>query len=120
MLNFHVPLGWFRAANRRSSRSYNEKSDARPTELETKDAEGEVSPGKFASGDGDQNSEAERQPSRVVIFFRGVCRATSIGMFVALLLAVAPGFEPNIGPFQARLLDFIQWYGIPVSSALLI
>jgi hypothetical protein len=43
-----------------------------------------------------------------------------IGLFVTLVLAMVPGFEPDIGPFQTRLLDFIQWYGIPISSGILV
>jgi hypothetical protein len=57
---------------------------------------------------------------QMIIFFRGIARAAGIGLFVALILAAMPWFAPEIQPFQTRLIDFIQQYGIPICSALLV
>jgi hypothetical protein len=56
----------------------------------------------------------------MIAYFRGIARAGAIGLFIALVLALMPWFEPDIQPFQTRLIDFIQQYAIPVCSALLI
>jgi hypothetical protein len=58
--------------------------------------------------------------NRMIVFFRGIARACAVGLFVALVLAAMPWFEPDIQPFQTRLIDFIQQYAIPICSALLI
>jgi hypothetical protein len=42
------------------------------------------------------------------------------GLLVAVILAAIPWFEPDVQPFQTRLVDFVQQYAIPICSALLI
>ena len=68
----------------------------------------------------EQKERFEIRLNRMIIFFRGIARAGAVGLFVALVLAVTPWFEPDIQPFQTRLIDFIQQYAIPICSALLI
>ena len=72
-----------------------------------------------------QENKQKAQPSefgldRIFVFFCGVARAAAIGLFIALILAVIPWFEPDIQPFQTRLVHFVQHYAIPICSALLV
>lgn len=67
-----------------------------------------------------QMPPAEVGSDRIFVFFRGVARAGGIGLLVAVILAAMPWFEPDVQPFQTRLVDFVQQYAIPICSALLI
>jgi hypothetical protein len=119
MLNIHTPLRWFRDAIRRPSRSYRQNLENQRIGSESGSLKNDDESARFATEDGKENSEGETPPSRVLIFFRGICRATGIGFVVALVLAVVPAFDPDIAPFPDRLLHFIQSYGIPIASAIL-
>jgi hypothetical protein len=120
MLNIYTPLRWFRLTIQRASRLNGEKPDTLPIGAESEKLNNDDPPRQSASEAENADPQKKAQPSRLVIFFHGVCRAMFIGLFVTLVLAMVPGFEPDIGPFQTRLLDFIQWYGIPISSGILV
>jgi threonine/homoserine/homoserine lactone efflux protein len=62
----------------------------------------------------------EQQRDRISIFIRGAFLALLSGMIVSLVLALVPGFGPADHPFQTRLTELIQTYGIPTSSAILV
>jgi hypothetical protein len=98
---------------RRRSHSDSQKSDNPPNPSDTERSEDEDPP--------ENGIESPvREPSRIVIFFVGAFWAVAIGLFISLLLAVLPGFEPDIGAFPDRLLKITQAYGIPITSAILI
>jgi hypothetical protein len=118
MLNIRIPIRSVRTAVRRYSQLYKarrNKSEAL-SQAKSKDS--------MAADKGPLETEQEEGSGtlldRMIIFFRGIARAASIGLFVALVLAAMPWFAPEIQPFQTRLVDFIQQYAIPICSALLI
>jgi hypothetical protein len=113
MLNIHTPLSWFRAAVRRRFHSESQKSST-PRNRSDKESPKDEDPPENG------NESPVRRSSRIVIFFVGVLWAIAIGLFVSLLLAVVPSFEPDIGAFPDRLFNIIQAYGIPLTSAILI
>jgi threonine/homoserine/homoserine lactone efflux protein len=70
--------------------------------------------------DPNDNPEEELKPSWISIFFRGIFLAFLSGLFVSLVLALIPGFVPGDQPFQAKVTELIQTYGLPTSSAILV
>ena len=118
MLNIHIPIRSVRAAVQRCSQLYkSSRNKAKPlSQAEGKDS-------MLADQRTEEAEQQERSKTRldwISVFFRGIARAGAIGLFVSLVLALMPWFSPEIQPFQARLVDFIQQYGIPICSVLLI
>jgi hypothetical protein len=113
MFNIHTPLSWFRAAVRRRAHSDSQKSGT-PTNRS------EIEGSEYDNPPENADESPARQPSRIVIFLVGVFWAIAIGLFVSVLLAVVPVFEPDIGAFPDRLVKIIQAYGIPITTAILI
>ena len=74
------------------------------------------------SEDKNQNDRCgeDLQCNRISIFISGAFRALLSGIVVSLVLALIPGFGPADQPFQTRLTELIQTYGIPTSSAILV
>jgi hypothetical protein len=120
MLLFHIPLRSFRYAIQRYSQFRRVRTTTTQVGPGSEKTEQAAPDGPAVQENQKQNSAPKSRPSRALIFFLGVCRAMSIGLFVAFILAAAPWFEPDIQPFQTRLADFIQQYAIPICSALLI
>lgn len=118
MLNIHIPIRSVRAAVQRYSQLYRARRNKSDSSSQTKGKE------PISADGGTQETEQQEKSGtgldRIIAYFRGIARAGAIGLFVALVLALMPWFEPDIQPFQTRLIDFIQQYGIPVCSALLI
>jgi hypothetical protein len=70
--------------------------------------------------DQNDNHAEELKLNWISIFFRGAFLAFLIGLLVSLALALIPGFGPADQPFQTKLTELIQTYGIPTSSAILV
>ena len=118
MLNIHTPIRSVRAAVQRYSQLYKARRNKSDSSSQAKGKE------PISADEGTEETGQQEKPGtgldRMIAYFRGIARAGAIGLFVALVLALMPWFEPDIQPFQTRLIDFIQQYGIPVCSALLI
>ena len=118
MLNIHIPIRSVRAAVQRYSQLYKARRNKSDSSSQTRGKESiSVDKGTQETG---QQEKSWTGLDRMITYFRGIARAGAIGLFVALVLALMPWFEPEIQPFQTRLIDFIQQYAIPVCSALLI
>jgi hypothetical protein len=120
MLNIHIPLRSLRSAVQRYAHFY--KAGTNNPQAGSKTENQGSSP---LDQPGLQENLPKAQPSeagfgRIFIFFCRVARAAAIGLFVALILAASPWFEPAIQPFQTRLLQYVQQYAIPICSGLLI
>jgi hypothetical protein len=120
MLNIHIPLRSLRSAVQRYAQFYKAGTDEPLAGSKTENQD---------SSPLDQPCFQENQPKaqpsesgfdRIFIFLCGVARAAAIGLFVALILAAIPWFEPDIQPFQTRLVQFVQQFAIPICSGLLI
>lgn len=94
------------------------KSDV--TRPSRRTAEGNLQFAESEDKDQNDNRDEELRPNWISIFFRGAFLAFLIGLFVSLVLALIPGFGPADQPFQTRLTQLIQTYGIPISSAILV
>jgi hypothetical protein len=117
MLNIHIPIRSVRTAVQRYLQLYKSRRNksAPPSQAKGKDS--------MPADQVIRETKQQRFATRLdwmIIFFRGTARAGAIGLFVALVLALMPWFEPDIQPFQTRLIDFTQQYAIPICSALLI
>jgi hypothetical protein len=118
MLNIHIPIRSVRTAVRRYSRLYKARRNQSESFSQAKGKES-MSADK-GTPETEQQEKSGTGLDRMLIFFRGIARAGAIGLVAALVLALLPWFEPDIQPFQTRLIDFIQQYSIPICSALLI
>jgi hypothetical protein len=118
MLNIHIPIRSVRTAVQRYSQLYKSRKNKSESLSQPKDKDS--MPADQGIQETEQKERFEIRLNRMIIFFRGIARAGAIGLFVALVLAVMPWFEPDIQPFQMRVIDFIQQYAIPICSALLI
>lgn len=120
MFKIDIPLRLLRATVNRYSQFYKGRPGGleRAAQAESND----LIPGdQTANRENRQKKDVpEGGPDRIYVFFCGIARAGGIGLLVALILAAIPWFAPDIQPFQTRLADFIQQYGIPICSALLI
>ena len=118
MLNIHIPIRSVRTAVQRYSQLYKAKRNKSEALSQAKGKDS--MPADKGIQETSQQEKSGTLLDQMIIFFRGIARAAGIGLFVALILAAMPWFAPEIQPFQTRLIDFIQQYGIPICSALLV
>ena len=116
MLDLHIPLRSLRSAVRRYSPFYK----ARTGELQSASQDSDPLDQPSIQENEQKARRSELGFDRIFVFFCGVARAAAIGLFVALILAAIPWLEPDIQPFQTRLVQFIQQYGIPICSGVLV
>lgn len=120
MLNIHIPLRSIRTAVQRYSRLSKARTNQAESDCHADNKESTPLNQPSIQKDPPQTQRFETVLNWISVFFRGIARASAIALLITVMLAAIPWFTPEIQPFKTRLLQFIQQYGIPTCSAILI